>query len=162
VLLFLVWIARWWNSLLPRSCNPKNNRCRRLDFFFFCMKWLRTLGTNYESHLLHVLLFGLQLLVSKEFHHLAIQTKIEQHFGGFWNFEIHLSLLFLKFIKKWPARLGNDFWCELLDLPRQKGVTNSLKQGNAKVRLKMDMVESGQNIVDPVRGNFHSAEMGNW
>jgi hypothetical protein len=32
----------------------------------------------------HQLFFGLQL-VSKEFQHLAIQTKIEQHFGGFFH-----------------------------------------------------------------------------
>jgi hypothetical protein len=30
------------------------------------------------------LFFGLQL-VSKEFHHSAIQTKIEQNFGGFFH-----------------------------------------------------------------------------
>jgi hypothetical protein len=30
------------------------------------------------------LFFGLQL-VSNEFHHSAIQTKIEQHFGGFFH-----------------------------------------------------------------------------
>jgi hypothetical protein len=30
------------------------------------------------------LFFGLQL-VSKEFHHSGIQTKIEQHFGGFFH-----------------------------------------------------------------------------
>jgi hypothetical protein len=30
------------------------------------------------------LFFGLRL-VSKEFHHAAIQTKIEQHFGGFFS-----------------------------------------------------------------------------
>jgi hypothetical protein len=32
----------------------------------------------------HQLFFGLQL-VSKEFQHLAIQTKIEQHVGGFFH-----------------------------------------------------------------------------
>jgi hypothetical protein len=32
----------------------------------------------------HQLYFGL-LLVSKEFQHPAIQTKIEQHFGGLFN-----------------------------------------------------------------------------
>ncbi len=32
----------------------------------------------------HQLFFGLRL-VSKEFQHLAIQTKIEQHFGVFFN-----------------------------------------------------------------------------
>jgi hypothetical protein len=32
----------------------------------------------------HQLFFGLQL-VSKEFQHPAIQTKIEQHFGGFFH-----------------------------------------------------------------------------
>jgi hypothetical protein len=32
----------------------------------------------------HQLFFGLQL-VSKEFQHLAIQLKIEQHFGGFFH-----------------------------------------------------------------------------
>jgi hypothetical protein len=32
----------------------------------------------------HQLFFGLGL-VSKEFQHPAIQTKIEQHFGGFFN-----------------------------------------------------------------------------
>jgi hypothetical protein len=31
----------------------------------------------------HQLFFGLQLL-SKEFQHSAIQTKVEQHFGGFF------------------------------------------------------------------------------
>jgi hypothetical protein len=30
----------------------------------------------------HQLFFGLRL-ISKEFHHPAIQTKIEEHFGGF-------------------------------------------------------------------------------
>jgi hypothetical protein len=32
----------------------------------------------------HQLFFGLRL-VSKEFQHPAIQTKIEQHFGGFFH-----------------------------------------------------------------------------
>jgi hypothetical protein len=32
----------------------------------------------------HQLVFGLQM-VSKEFQHPAIQTKIEQHFGGFFH-----------------------------------------------------------------------------
>jgi hypothetical protein len=32
----------------------------------------------------HQLFFGLQLL-SKEFQHPAIQTKIEKHFGGFFH-----------------------------------------------------------------------------
>jgi hypothetical protein len=32
----------------------------------------------------HQLFFGLRL-VCKEFHHAAIQTKIEQHFGGFFH-----------------------------------------------------------------------------
>jgi hypothetical protein len=32
----------------------------------------------------HQLFFGLRL-VSKELQHPAIQTKIEQHFGGFFN-----------------------------------------------------------------------------
>jgi hypothetical protein len=32
----------------------------------------------------HQLFFGLQLM-SKEFQHPAIQTKIEQHFGGFFQ-----------------------------------------------------------------------------
>jgi hypothetical protein len=32
----------------------------------------------------HQLFFGLWLVI-KEFQHLAIQTKIEQHFGGFFH-----------------------------------------------------------------------------
>jgi hypothetical protein len=32
----------------------------------------------------HQLFFGLRL-ASKEFHHSAIQTKIEMHFGGFFH-----------------------------------------------------------------------------
>jgi hypothetical protein len=32
----------------------------------------------------HQLFFGLQLVI-KEFQHPAIQTKIEQHFGGFFH-----------------------------------------------------------------------------
>jgi hypothetical protein len=35
----------------------------------------------------HQLFFGLRL-VSKEFQHPAIQTKIEQHFGGFFFHQI--------------------------------------------------------------------------
>jgi hypothetical protein len=35
----------------------------------------------------HQLFFGLRL-ASKEFHHSAIQTKIEVHFGGFFHMEV--------------------------------------------------------------------------